>query len=87
MRPLNKAAWEACKGRFTRKKAATDEEMQKKIAKNPELSLIDVDSKIIGNLHQNDFRQFVLLGLSSKELRAIYYVLPKFRSDQTIQIE
>eukprot|EP01134_Creolimax_fragrantissima_P001364 CFRG1364T1 len=85
--PLNKAAWEDLHNNFTNEQTAADEELRKRLAKNPELALMNTDTKVISTLHQNDFRKFVFRGCSSQELRAIYHVLPKFRNDQVEQNE
>lgn len=61
-----------------------NEEIKDKAMKNPELTLIGMDPKMILAKHQNDFQQYMLRNLSLDELRAIRASLPKFRGDQKV---
>ncbi|KNC84784.1 hypothetical protein SARC_02993 [Sphaeroforma arctica JP610] len=78
----NEEAVAALTGKYTTAMAATDPAIRKRLARNPELLLIDADPQQTMNRHVNDFKTFILQGCSSQELRAIYHKLPKFRNDQ-----
>jgi hypothetical protein len=62
-------------------------DVRKRLQRNPELALISINKEQILQRHANDFRAFVLNGLSSEELRALYYNLPDFKQDQPVQSE
>lgn len=83
--PLNKAALEKMLKVYTAEALRENEEIKDKVMKNPELSLIGMDPKMIIAKHQNDFQQYMLRNLSLDELRAIRASLPKFRSDQKVR--
>ncbi|XP_063934639.1 uncharacterized protein LOC135146401 [Zophobas morio] len=84
--PLNRAAWEKLKDEFLPDRLI-NEDVRKRLQRNPELALISINKEQILQRHANDFRAFVLNGLSSEELRALYYNLPDFKQDQPVQSE
>jgi len=87
MNHLTKPHWKKCKKIYNTASLLNDPEIRDKVSKNPELSLITMDSKAILSKHQNDFSQYMLRNLTIDELRAIRGVLPKFRNDQRRQLD
>eukprot|EP00123_Amoebidium_parasiticum_P016430 comp23426_c0_seq2/m.38979 comp23426_c0_seq2/g.38979 ORF comp23426_c0_seq2/g.38979 comp23426_c0_seq2/m.38979 type:complete len:947 (-) comp23426_c0_seq2:20-2860(-) len=85
--PINAAALSELRAQFAPERIAESEELRARLRRNPELSLINMDHQAILTRHQNDYRHFVLTGLSGRELRAIYAALPQFRRDQTVQMQ
>lgn len=85
--PKNKAALQKMKGIYTLNALKTNPELLDKVRKYPELRLIMMDGESIMKKHENDFKMFVLSGLPMDELRAIRGSLPKFRTDQKVQVQ
>jgi len=85
--PLNKEARDRLLHIYTPENIQNDPELKEKVHKNPELTLICLDAKVILSKHQNDFQQYLLRNLDLDELRAIRASLPKFRNDQKRQLD
>jgi hypothetical protein len=80
---LNKAALEKVKGEL---KALSADALKRRLTDSPELKLIFMETNAILKLHQNDFKQYALRGLSYEELRGLRGCLPIFKSNQTVQL-
>jgi len=80
---LNKAALERVKVDF---KGLAADALKRRLQDSPELKLIFMEPAAILKLHQNDYKQFALRGISYDELRAIRGALPTFKSNQTVQL-
>eukprot|EP01121_Diplochlamys_sp_Union-15-3_P009286 TRINITY_DN2527_c0_g2_i1.p1 TRINITY_DN2527_c0_g2~~TRINITY_DN2527_c0_g2_i1.p1 ORF type:complete len:625 (+),score=140.03 TRINITY_DN2527_c0_g2_i1:121-1995(+) len=83
--PLNKAAYEKVSSRLKEEARADPQAFRDKLSKSGELALILLTKEAILKKHESDFKVYVL-ALDEDELRALFYNMPKFRSDQRTQI-
>eukprot|EP01125_Pyxidicula_operculata_P010968 TRINITY_DN3600_c1_g2_i1.p1 TRINITY_DN3600_c1_g2~~TRINITY_DN3600_c1_g2_i1.p1 ORF type:complete len:299 (+),score=88.06 TRINITY_DN3600_c1_g2_i1:112-897(+) len=62
-------------------------EKEKRFRQAPALKLVTYNPEKILKLHDNDWTTFVSHGLNLLEARAVFFSLPKFRKDQTKQLQ
>lgn len=63
--PLNRAAWENLIHMYSRENIKNDPVVREKIKQNPELALICMDPKNIGQKHQGDFQMVYIFTFNS----------------------
>jgi hypothetical protein len=81
---LNKAALERVKAAL---RSMTPEQLKQRLTDNPELKLVLMEPNAILKMHQNDFKNFAMRGLSIDEVRALRGCVPTFRKDQRVQVD
>jgi len=83
--PLNAKAYNEVIGRLRQEAQSSRDRFRAKMEKCGELQLLLLKKDAILRKHESDFTTYVL-NVSLSELRALYHHMPKFRSNQRIQL-
>eukprot|EP01121_Diplochlamys_sp_Union-15-3_P013230 TRINITY_DN4073_c0_g1_i1.p1 TRINITY_DN4073_c0_g1~~TRINITY_DN4073_c0_g1_i1.p1 ORF type:complete len:213 (+),score=57.81 TRINITY_DN4073_c0_g1_i1:55-639(+) len=83
--PLNEQAFNEVMAALKALASSDPEAFKARAKKSPELLLILLPKETILKRHESDFKTYTLM-ISEKELRALRHAMPKFRSDQKVQI-
>eukprot|EP01129_Flabellula_baltica_P009775 TRINITY_DN4053_c1_g1_i2.p1 TRINITY_DN4053_c1_g1~~TRINITY_DN4053_c1_g1_i2.p1 ORF type:complete len:1001 (+),score=266.53 TRINITY_DN4053_c1_g1_i2:38-3040(+) len=81
----NQEAFEQLRSKLENMRTKNPDEFREKLIASPMLKLILMTPDQILKKHQNDFKQYLLSDYTLKHLRAVFFALPDFRSDQEVQ--